>query len=133
MEDFSINLTLTEILLVIALALVITIFTSILHLFDSKNNKKSKINFAFFTMLIIVIGTMHYKSIKENLIEGFYNNQELLCKESGNKKLILSKAKGFMLKSDYFIGDEHIIYIGECLLLEDVVQKATEVSTAELN
>lgn len=111
MEYFSINLTLIEILVTIILALVITIFTSILNLFDSKNNKKSRINFVFFTMLIIAIGTMHYKNTKENLIEGFYNNHELLCKESGDKKLILSKAKGFMLKSDYFIGDEHIIYI----------------------
>ncbi|MGE0738217.1 hypothetical protein [Sulfurimonas sp.] len=53
------------------------------------------------------------------MINGFYNNQELLCKEESEKKLIISQAKGFTFQSDYFIHEQNILYIGGCILLED--------------
>lgn len=66
---------------------------------------------------------MYYKQTKENLVDGFYAAQELLCKEDDEKKLIISKAKGFALQSDYFISNAQIVYIGGCILLEEPIQK----------
>jgi hypothetical protein len=119
MEYWYIDLTLAEIFVATILALVIAVFVLIPYSFENEKSKKSMLNFGFFAILIIVIGSTHYKKTKENLIDGFYNSQELLCKENDEKNLILSQAKGFELKSGYFIGDEHIIYVGGCILLQE--------------
>ncbi|GEM_PF-3235658 len=114
----DLHLTLTEILALTALFLVVAVFAMIPYSFDDKKNDIT-LNFAFFVVLIITIGSLHYKKTRENLINGFHNNQELLCKEENEKKLIISQAKGYTLQSDYFIHEQHILYIGGCMLLED--------------
>ncbi len=118
----DLHLTLIEILALTALFLVVAVFTTIPYSFDDKKKSDITLNFAFFVILIITIGSLHYKKTRENLINGFYNNKELLCKEKSEKKTIISKAKGFTLQSDYFIYEENILYIGGCILLEDTNQ-----------
>lgn len=115
----DLHLTLIEILAATALFLVVAVFATIPYSFDDKKKSDSTLNFAFFVILIIVIGSMHYKNTREGLVEGFYNNKELLCKEESEKKTIISKAKGYIFQSDYFIHEQHILYIGGCILLED--------------
>lgn len=117
------DLTLTEILTVTALAFVIAALLLTPYSFEDKKNRRSMLTFGLFAILIIVMGSLHYKQTKEDLTEGFYGSQELLCKEDDKKKLIISKAKGFTLQSDYFISNEQIVYIGGCILLEDPIQK----------
>ena len=94
-------------------------FATIPYSFDDKKKSDITLNFAFFVILIITIGSLHYKKTRENLIGGFYNNQELLCKEESERKTIISKAKGYTFQSDYFIHEQNILYIGGCILLED--------------
>ncbi len=115
----DLHLTLIEILALTALFLVVAVFTTIPYSFDDKKKSDITLNFAFFVILIIVIGSMHYKNTRENLINGFHNNQELLCKEESEKKFIISQAKGFTFQSDYFIYEQNILYIGGCILLKD--------------
>ena len=117
------NLTLREILVITVLFFIIALFVTTLYLFDD-DEKKSDItlNFIFFAILIITIGSWHYKKTRESLVDGFYNNKELLCKEQSERKIIISKAKGFTLQSDYFIHEQNILYIGSCILLEDANQ-----------
>jgi hypothetical protein len=117
----DLHLTLIEILALTALFLVVAVFATIPYSFDSKKSD-STLNFAFFVILIITIGSLHYKKTRESLVEGFYNNKELLCKEESERKQIISQAKGYVLQSDYFIHEQHILYIGGCILLEDANQ-----------
>lgn len=119
----NLNLTLTEILAAMALALVLAAFITTPYSFENDKKRDSMLNFSFFAILILVVGSMHYKKTRENLMDGFYNNRELLCKEESEEKCILSQAKGFRLQSDYFIQENHIIYIGGCILLEDANKK----------
>lgn len=118
----DLDLTLTEILAATVLALIVLAFVLTPYSFENEKSKKSMLNFYFFTILVIAIGAMHYKNTKEDLVDGFYKNQELLCKEENEQNLILSQAKGFALKSGYFISDGHIVYIGKCILLEDTTK-----------
>lgn len=118
----DLNLTLIEILALTALFLVVAVFATIPYSFDDKKKSDIALNFAFFVVLIITIGSLHYKKTRENLINGFYNNKELLCKEESEKKLIISKATGYTFQSDYFIYEQTILYIGGCILLEDANQ-----------
>lgn len=113
------NLTLTEIVAAMALALVIAVFVLMPYSFDGDKKRDSMLNFSFFAILILTIGSLNYKKTRENLIEGFYNDKELLCKKESEEKLILSQAKGFTLQSDYFIHEDNIIYIGGCILLQE--------------
>ncbi|MCK9454742.1 hypothetical protein [Sulfurimonas sp.] len=124
----DLHLTLTEIIGLAALSLVIAVFATIPYSFDDKK-RDSILNFSFFAILIVIIGSVHFKNTRESLIEGFYNNKELLCKEDDEKKLIISQAKGFTLQSDYFIHEQNILYIGGCILLKET--KPTE-KTKEL-
>ena len=118
----DLHLTLIEILALTALFLLLAVFATIPYSFDDKKKRDLGLNFAFFVVLIITIGSLHYKKTKENLIEGFYNNKELLCKEESEKKIIISKATGYALQSDYFIHEQNILYIGGCILLKDANQ-----------
>ena len=115
----NLHLTLIEILALTALFLVVAVFATIPYSFDGEKKRDLGLNFTFFVILIITIGSLHYKKTKERLMEGFYNNKELLCKEDSEKKIIISQAKGFTLQSDYFIYEQNILYIGGCILLED--------------
>lgn len=115
----DLHLTLIEILALTALFLVVAVFATIPYSFDSKKKSDITLNFAFFVILIITIGSLHYKKTRGSLMEGFYNNQELLCKEESEKKQIISQAKGYIFQSDYFIHEQNILYIGGCILLED--------------
>ena len=115
----DLHLTLIEILALTALFLVVAVFATIPYSFDDKKKSDITLNFAFFVILIITIGSLHYKKTRENLIGGFYNNQELLCKEESERKTIISKAKGYTFQSDYFIYEQNILYIGGCILLKD--------------
>lgn len=117
------DLTLTEILPVTLLALVIAALLLTPHTFEDKRNRRFVLSFGFFAILIIVTGFLYYKQTKDKLVDCFYGSQELLCKDDSEKKLIISKAKGFVLQSDYFISDAQIVYIGGCILLEDPIQK----------
>lgn len=118
----DLHLTLVEILALTALFLVVAVFATIPYSFDDKKKSDSTLNFAFFVILIITIGSLHYKKTRENLIEGFYNDKELLCKEESERKIIISQPKGYTLQSDYFIHEQNILYIGGCILLKDVNQ-----------
>ena len=118
----DLHLTLIEILALTALFLVVAVFATIPYSFDDKKKRDLGLNFAFFVVLIITIGSLHYKKTRESLVEGFYNNKELLCKEESERKQIISQAKGYVLQSDYFIHEQHILYIGGCILLEDANQ-----------
>ncbi len=115
----DLHLTLIEILAVTALFLVVAVFATIPYSFDDKKKSDIGLNFAFFVILVITIGSLHYKKTRESLVDGFYNNKELLCKEESDKKTIISQAKGFTLQSDYFIHEQNILYIGGCILLKD--------------
>ncbi|MDX9757240.1 MAG: hypothetical protein RBT52_07065, partial [Sulfurimonas sp.] len=66
--------------------------------------------------------SLHYKKTRESLVEGFYNNKELLCKEESERKIIISQPKGYTFQSDYFIHEQNILYIGGCILLKDANQ-----------
>lgn len=118
----DLHLTLIEILALTALFLVVAVFATIPYSFDDKKKSDSTLNFAFFVILIITIGSLHYKKTRENLMDGFYNNKELLCKEESERKIIISQPKGYTLQSDYFIHEQNILYIGGCILLKDVNQ-----------
>lgn len=118
----DLHLTLIEILALTALFILVALFSMIPYSLDSDKKRNLGFNFTLFVILIITIGSMYYKNTKENLIEGFYNNQELLCKEESEKKIIISQAKGYTLQSDYFIHEQNILYIGGCILLEDTNQ-----------
>ena len=115
----DLHLTLIEILALTALFLLLAVFATIPYSFDSKKKSDITLNFAFFVILIITIGSLHYKKTRESLVEGFYNNQELLCKEESERKIIISQPKGYAFQSDYFIHEQNILYIGGCILLED--------------
>ncbi len=118
----DLHLTLIEILALTALFLVVAVFTTIPYSFDSEKKIDLGLNFAFFVILIITIGSLHYKKTRESLVDGFYNNKELLCKEESERKIIISQVKGYALQSDYFIYEENILYIGGCILLKDANQ-----------
>lgn len=113
------NLTLTEIIAIVTLVLVAGAFVFIPYSFEGDKKRDPMLNFSFFVILILTVGSLNYKKTRESIIEGFYNEKELLCKKESEEKFILSQAKGFTLQSDYFIHDEHIIYIGGCMLLQE--------------
>jgi hypothetical protein len=118
----DLHLTLIEILALTALFLVVAVFATIPYSFDDKKKRDLGLNFAFFVVLIITIGSLHYKKTRESFVEGFYNNKELLCKEESERKIVISQAKGYTFQSDYFIHEQNILYIGGCILLEDANQ-----------
>ncbi|MBS4067711.1 MAG: hypothetical protein KGZ62_03830 [Sulfurimonas sp.] len=118
----DLHLTLIEILALTALFLVVAVFATIPYSFDDKKKSDITLNFAFFVILIITIGSLHYKKTRESLVEGFYNNKELLCKEESERKIIISQPKGYTFQSDYFIHEQNILYIGGCILLKDANQ-----------
>lgn len=127
----DLHLTLIEILALTALFLVVAVFATIPYSFDDKKKRDLGLNFAFFVILIITIGSLHYKKTRESLVEGFYNNKELLCKEESEKKLIISQTKGYTLQSDYFIHEQNILYIGGCIILKDANLTLTQKEPKE--
>jgi len=74
-------------------------------------------------MVVVVIAMVsaqnhYYNSEKSRVLNKFSSGSDIVCKFNENSNIVLSKKRGYELKSKFFIKNEMAVKLESCYLLE---------------
>ena len=116
-----------EVILVVSI-LLIGIFSSDLYKYLKyselgeeilqKRKKSLLFVYALSTAGIVIFLSNYYEQTIQSFKSSYATQGEFICK-SHTQTIFVSKEKDFLLKGDYFIKDEIVLELGDCIDLQD--------------
>ena len=87
--------------------------------------KSSDLNFKVLGVLMIVVSIpmisaqrYYYDNEESKVLNRFNSEGDIVCKFNENSNIVISKKRGYELKSKFFIKDGMAVRLGSCYLVE---------------
>jgi len=71
-----------------------------------------------FAVIMVSIQNYYYNSEESRILNRFNSGNDIVCKFNENSNIVISKKRGYELKSKFFIKEEMAVNLGSCYLLE---------------
>jgi hypothetical protein len=92
-------------------------------LYCIKNEQDHNLKVVVAIMIIVTVSMLSlqkydYNSEESRVLNRFNSAEDIICKFNDDRNIIISKKRGYELKSSFFIKDEMAVKLGSCYLLE---------------
>jgi len=82
------------------------------------NFKVLVISMTIVTIVMVSAQKYYYSNEQNKILNRFNSGGDLICKFNKNSNIVISKKRGYKLKSRFFLKDGMAIKMGSCYLLE---------------